>query len=814
MWTTPDAITLLQRVVRGRLIAKRLYLQRSAAFDKQSADILTLLLLEMPLPLEAILPTIRVGLILFPSKIGTLISDELRARLVKIVLMLSKHLEQPKNNGLHALCAIKMNQFVYILDRLVRIVLYKLHLWHVREPQDWKRREPLVNFLLLLTNHLEKEPCGKDCLGKQMQKKLFTRIQQSHLYVVAGQQIHTVVLQANKDQNHNVLPCEEAAYAAKLFEICMHKLVYKQRYEVDSCYESYISMVRNLLVKVPDMVTRMGHYVSPILQEFQAMSPNAINWKFVATILRQSVVCDGAHQSTYILDYDHISPGFEREIYANLFEHPHVSVTAPEALVGAINCYSMAIQSEFIECCNRIGDDHKQTLYGLFDDVLRLVKCFSGRAWCYCEENKFHFADEDIERAMSLLKHLDPLPTKMPPSAKKDTAKLQIDCYMIHARVKEKLGRINEAYDDLTIVLKLGSKLLGVSLWKQTKERQMALLSMLSSEQAAPSSTENNTHEDKIAYTKATLNDNTPTLNQHFDKMQIDQPPLPGNIGSGLTQRIPDDHFLSNGQRDHQPPLPKEYISPLPPRLVQPPLPPFPPPLPPTPPPPAMPPPQPGIAMIPPQPGLPPPKSVMVPPQPAMPPPKPLMLLPRPAIPRPAQPVVATPPPFNDLSHKQPHLEEKMANAAKGLRSLECLVDGANIGYFHGRNLSRLRRKHKRFSSRGLAIALNYYNKSYTRAIAFLPQRFVESRHDENLADDVEILFELMEKQVLFLTPAGVDDDLFLLKYAERHNLCIVTNDNLLDHIQNVQLKQTLVPLVFERTVKYMFIEDEFLPLN
>ncbi len=67
---------------------------------------------------------------------------------------------------------------------------------------------------------------------------------------------------------------------------------------------------------------------------------------------------------------------------------------------------------------------------------------------------------------------------------------------------------------------------------------------------------------------------------------------------------------------------------------------------------------------------------------------------------------------------------------------------------------------------------------------------------------------------MLFLTPAGVDDDLFMLKYAERHNLQIVTNDNLCDHLKNVQLKAQFTPIVFERTVKYMFIDDEYLPLN
>ncbi|EQC26149.1 hypothetical protein SDRG_16001 [Saprolegnia diclina VS20] len=820
---------LLQRVLRGRLVALHLLRARAVNFDKQSADLLTLLQLGIPLPLIAILPTVRLGLSLFPRVIGQHISDELRGRLVQIVQLLQTHLVQPNTPGLHAICAHYPSLFgsvaqpIYVLDRLMQLVLYKLHIWHVREPLDWKRRAPLVDYLLLLLQRLEDVACSESCVLSALQKASFARIQASHLYVIAGQQIHTVVQHANVDATNNtILPCDEAAYAAKLFQICMHKLVYKQLNEPDSCYESYLSMVRSLLLHVPDMVTRMGHYMTPILIEFQALSPNAINWKFVATILRQAVHPD-AESSYYVLDGALISPGFEQAMYANLVTHPHGAVSSADALIGAINCYGMAIQSEFIECCRRIDasdDDDKVALYGIFDDVLRLVKCFSGRAWCYCEEGRVALASDDIERATMLLKHMQTLPPDLPSSVRKDVQRLQIDCFLVHARVHEALGQLQEAHDNLTLVLKLGSKLLGVSAWKQTKLRQVALAESLqlrpqkhsvtashstglqppndnddasSNNNEAPAVASDSTKRKKSKKKKPKpeleVKEKAPSIYARL----LSEPREPVTHGpshealaaehKAVTERIYEHESAAITARVAAVTLARQGAGASAP-VATPPLPPAP-----RPPAPSMPPPLPSV----PPPPLPPP--TVAPPMPTTPPPP--------------------PPAFQNVSHAQPALEDKMAVATKRLRSLDCLLDGANIGYFHGRNLGRLKRKQKRFSARGLALALSYYNKAAsTRAIAFLPQRFVESRHDGNLADDVDVLFDLMEKQVLFLTPAGVDDDLFLLKYAERHNLSIITNDNLLDHIENVQLKQSLLPIVFERTVKYMFIEDEFLPLN
>ena len=160
--------------------------------------------------------------------------------------------------------------------------------------------------------------------------------------------------------------------------------------------------------------------------------------------------------------------------------------------------------------------------------------------------------------------------------------------------------------------------------------------------------------------------------------------------------------------------------------------------------------------------------------------------------------------------------EEKPETLETKTDGVKYVLDGANIGYFHGRNTAM--RSQRKFSSKGLSIALDYYNRhcvdpSHPQAIAFLPQRFVASRYQDNLADDVGLLHQLMKDQVLFLTPSRVDDDLFLIKFAELHKCHIVTNDNLDDHVQVAKDQSQMAAFTYVYTVKYMFVRNEFLPL-
>ena len=99
------------------------------------------------------------------------------------------------------------------------------------------------------------------------------------------------------------------------------------------------------------------------------------------------------------------------------------------------------------------------------------------------------------------------------------------------------------------------------------------------------------------------------------------------------------------------------------------------------------------------------------------------------------------------------------------------------------------------------------------RAVAFLPQRFIESRHEDNLADDVETLQELRRKGWVHVTPAGVDDDRFILKWARLKNCKIVSNDNFADHIRYAPKPAELRGWLARQCLKYMFVGDEFLPL-
>jgi hypothetical protein len=170
-----------------------------------------------------------------------------------------------------------------------------------------------------------------------------------------------------------------------------------------------------------------------------------------------------------------------------------------------------------------------------------------------------------------------------------------------------------------------------------------------------------------------------------------------------------------------------------------------------------------------------------------------------------------------------------VASNAASANTATFVLDGANIGYNYGRWSNPNQRKKaslKRcFGSRGLELALRYYNGESSgaanakhRAVAFLPQRFLESRYQDNLADDVPLLLELNRQGQLFITPSGADDDHFIIKYAQtRSNRCvIVTNDNMADHIAAAAPSERngIRDLVCRRTVKYMFVGDEFLPLK
>ncbi|KAF0695707.1 Aste57867_13492 [Aphanomyces stellatus] len=870
------AARLLQRVLRSRLESWRLTRARAAVFDKQSTDILTLFSLQIPLPFVSFLPTVRLGISLVSKSLT--VAPDFKPRVLATLSILTIYLDRACD-GLHALC-LHAPEFVHALDKLVVLVLHKLHVWHRRSPREWSDRAPLVTFLLRLAVVLEDSSecrAASACLYPSIRRALFGRIQASHLYAIAGEQIQAVVLASPADDSTSdddmiIRPSMEAAYAAALLDLCMHKLVFKHSIEPEACYESYLALVRNILVRVPDMVTRLGAYVTPILQTTTAHHV-AVNWKIVGSTLRE-LVCDATtHPTRYHLDMQAIharasSTGFEAHVYEDLIERHSVQLTPREALVGAINCYSMAIQSEYIES---VGKPMK---YGTPGDVTRLVKSFFGRAWCYCEEGRFVLALEDIDRAILLLRRLDSMPPTAPPppvaSELKDMQRLRLDCYMIRARIAEELGLVQSAIDDYTLLLKIGSKLLGLSLWKQVKAKQTMLQEVWARHEAktkaraaAPVADSATDKEDEDVLEKATTTttaaaDETKKMKKKKKKAggavarstdaTIEAVPMVAYVNNVTIKlapfktaeelkaehnRITRDIFLKESieiaarvkeiQAAHGdveaevPPMtpsvttikppsaerkpPALANAPRPPNAtainVQPPLPRAPPSLPPT------------VPIFPPLPADKPASlPVTAPPLPRD--------APAPLPPAPSSSSSATVQVF-DRPHHEAHLERKLSNEVKKNQTLEFILDGANIGFFHGRNMGQHKQKKRHFSARGIDLALHYFNRpggSAPRAVAFLPQRFVESRYQDNLADDIALLSRLMDDSLLFLTPAGVDDDLFMLKYAEKHNLSIVTNDNLADHIQDAKLKLAMTPLVFTRTVKYMFIEDEFLSLQ
>jgi hypothetical protein len=181
----------------------------------------------------------------------------------------------------------------------------------------------------------------------------------------------------------------------------------------------------------------------------------------------------------------------------------------------------------------------------------------------------------------------------------------------------------------------------------------------------------------------------------------------------------------------------------------------------------------------------------------------------------------------------------------------EIVIDAANVGYHmcqHGRS-------QKNFRAQAIEIALNYFNNgvedeedevecksegqkqkaTYSdphkisrkeaprhRAVAFLPQHFVESREKIHLADDVELLKNLRACGQVVITPARVDDDVFILQYAALHGCTVVSNDKFNDHLRNAregrmgtqEQSKAIIDVILNHTKKYKYVRGQFVPLT
>ena len=110
------------------------------------------------------------------------------------------------------------------------------------------------------------------------------------------------------------------------------------------------------------------------------------------------------------------------------------------------------------------------------------------------------------------------------------------------------------------------------------------------------------------------------------------------------------------------------------------------------------------------------------------------------------------------------------------------VIDGANIGHY---NTTPGKVGVKFFSSDQLRKAVTACLKNGLQPRILLPQHYLDSKHKDNVADDVEILLQLEKDGFLVRLPSNINDDLPIIDLAKHKGAFILTNDGFKDHVES-----------------------------
>lgn len=165
------------------------------------------------------------------------------------------------------------------------------------------------------------------------------------------------------------------------------------------------------------------------------------------------------------------------------------------------------------------------------------------------------------------------------------------------------------------------------------------------------------------------------------------------------------------------------------------------------------------------------------------------------------------------------------AGAGDGQRRYDVVVDGANVGCAHGsqsvhERVGRTNRVSELFSFRGLQLVIQHFTRLGKTPLVFIPQYIMHSavvhNNVHNKGHDIkQRIDELRRSGVVAYTPAGAHDDYFILRYACKHELDVVSNDRFKKEVNlqgDGERKTQLQTFLETHLIPYTFVGDEFIP--
>lgn len=168
-------------------------------------------------------------------------------------------------------------------------------------------------------------------------------------------------------------------------------------------------------------------------------------------------------------------------------------------------------------------------------------------------------------------------------------------------------------------------------------------------------------------------------------------------------------------------------------------------------------------------------------------------------------------------------LYDASANPETAAQKCLIVIDAPNVAMRHG--------FHKKFSSKGIRLAFDYFLTRGHRVVGFLPDYLVQRDEVEErrqmvkdgidvpaakIPNDVELLMKMVDEGLLIPTPAQDYDDSYCIQYAGMYDGCVVTNDLYRDHVENMsgprERKFAMRSWLVAHRISYTWVRDEFLP--